>query len=489
MKFVTIRTNASGRRHEALGGRDYLVVPAVLITEMVLNNELALASEFGAFPEAWDGRPVTLGHPKKGGHHISANSPAVLEEVGVGYLFNTHLDGTKLRSELWIDTAKAKALGGKAALALNMLERGEPLEVSTGYFSQVLPGEGIFNGVAYSGQQLGIRPDHLALLPGELGACSWAAGCGAGRFNSRKDSGMNEKLKKFLQTNRLKAMELAGVVPALDLRANDVSQNEAWTAINEALGETLGLSSYSYWIEDIYDDAVVYRQYESDYSAESNLYRRTYTISDDNLEVTLGEAEEVVKRVSYDLKANEGEPSAPDEPAAEPEATDPPAPTDASDNPVEEEPETDPPVETSEPEVVLDDAPVPTANAKPCGCGEQKGQTVNEKPKANTEKPQTMEDYIAGIPDAGVRSFIANGVKKQAERRSELIEGLKANARNTFGEDDLQAMSDEHLERLTEMLASEDYSGRGVPRANRSESAVEEPLLLSSVPQQEAPKN
>jgi hypothetical protein len=60
MKFVTIRTNASGRRHEKLGGRDHLVVPAVLITEMVLIQSAARAAgqPAGRAPRA-DKRPPT----------------------------------------------------------------------------------------------------------------------------------------------------------------------------------------------------------------------------------------------------------------------------------------------------------------------------------------------------------------------------------------------------------------------------------------------
>jgi hypothetical protein len=61
-----LRRNSSGRRHESFDGKDYLVIPAVLLKEMVVNAELALASEFGSFPEMWDGRPVVIYHPKRG---------------------------------------------------------------------------------------------------------------------------------------------------------------------------------------------------------------------------------------------------------------------------------------------------------------------------------------------------------------------------------------------------------------------------------------
>lgn len=53
------------------------------------------------------------------------------------------------------------------------------IEVSTGYFCQILDGTGVYKGKPYDGIQINLRPDHIATLPDEVGAGSWKDGCGA----------------------------------------------------------------------------------------------------------------------------------------------------------------------------------------------------------------------------------------------------------------------------------------------------------------------
>ena len=73
-------------REETFQGKDFLVVPVIALVEGVhqASNapapELALASEFGKYPQGWDGRPVLLSHPQREGSPVSANSPEVLED-------------------------------------------------------------------------------------------------------------------------------------------------------------------------------------------------------------------------------------------------------------------------------------------------------------------------------------------------------------------------------------------------------------------------
>jgi hypothetical protein len=386
---------------------------------------------------------------------------------GVGYLFNTELVDKSLKSELWLDTAKMKTLGGVALTALTMLEAGEPLEVSTGYYSLLLPTPGTYDGVNYVGQQLDFKPDHLALLPGEIGACSWASGCGAGRWNAQKGNKVKNRVEMFLKTNRAKAMQMTGGVPALDLRSNEASQNETWAALDLALGAELG-DPYGYYVEDIYDDAVIYQVYD-DEAGEPGLFRRSYTLDDSTLEVTLGEQEAVVRHVTYESKgATTDEEETTEETVAEVTET-----VEVTANTGEQ------------PCGCKDDAP--TVNA-PKGAIDPtfptpKAKRPERSPVANADKKKQVQDYIAGIPDPSVRQFIANGVKVQETRRTELIAGLKANSANKFTEDELNEMDLDKLERLDEMLAPADYSGRGGPRVNRSEDADE--VLLA--PGQQAP--
>ena len=58
-------------------------------------------------------------------------------------------------------------------------KRGEMMEVSTGLFSEIEPKPGVFKGRHYKGVVRNLRPDHLAILPDSIGACSIADGAGA----------------------------------------------------------------------------------------------------------------------------------------------------------------------------------------------------------------------------------------------------------------------------------------------------------------------
>lgn len=195
-RVTTQRANNGVPRHEPHEGRDHLVVPVVMIKEGVLNGALLTANEFGKFTGAWNGRPVPVLHPEQNGEAISANSPRVLERT-IGKLFNTHVDGDKLKAEAWLDVEKSKGLGHGPMIAT--LEAGtQGMEVSTGYFSDAEDSQGDHNGRPYTSIHRNIRPDHLALLPGEIGACSWEDGCGV-RANQSEDGAIRRALNVIAQ--------------------------------------------------------------------------------------------------------------------------------------------------------------------------------------------------------------------------------------------------------------------------------------------------
>ena len=197
--YVRAMVQTEDIRTAELQGRSHIVLPVVALVEGVLHPsnaespELALASEFGHFPDGWNGRPVVLNHPKVDGEPVSANSPRIMNNEVFGQLFNTVLDDTKLKSEIWIDTNRANELGGKVQDAVDRLQDGELMEVSTGLFMDLDPTEGTYNGARFSGIWRNIVPDHLAVLPpGTIGACSIADGCGAPRTNAERKKRMAE---------------------------------------------------------------------------------------------------------------------------------------------------------------------------------------------------------------------------------------------------------------------------------------------------------
>ena len=187
-------------RHETFEGRDHLVVPTVMVVEGVLNGALVSAEELAASAESWNGRPVPILHPQERGEYVTANDPKIIERGVVGQLFSAKVEGSKLKGELWIDIAKAEKLGhGKT---IKDLEAGTMVEVSTGYFCDETPEEGEFKGIKYSTIHRNLRPDHLALLPGEIGACSVEDGCGAPRINNLKEPDMADTKKTEKQTEK-----------------------------------------------------------------------------------------------------------------------------------------------------------------------------------------------------------------------------------------------------------------------------------------------
>lgn len=177
------KAQAEKTRREKLNGIEYLIVPTISIVEGVLNEELVLADEIGAHFEAWNGRPVVMAHPEQDGVFISANDPETLGEFAFGRIFNTDFDGEKLRQEMWIPLQEAIDRGGDFKDAVERFEANKKTDVSTAYLRDAEETSGTFKGRGYNTIARNIRPDHLAVLLHEPGACSIEDGCGAPRVN------------------------------------------------------------------------------------------------------------------------------------------------------------------------------------------------------------------------------------------------------------------------------------------------------------------
>ena len=192
-------------REEQFQGRSYLVAPVVLVKEMVLGDRPGVPGEFLPADEIvataehllWEGKPVTIDHPKVNGQWTSAGVVAAAEASQVGRLQNVEAveNGAgelRLVGEAWIDVEVAGRIDGGAEI-LSVLEQfrtaevppgTRPLEVSTGYWADREDRGGTFNGHRYASVQRNVVPDHLALLPGGVGKCSLADGCGFPRLNA-----------------------------------------------------------------------------------------------------------------------------------------------------------------------------------------------------------------------------------------------------------------------------------------------------------------
>jgi len=183
--FLRPTINLSGLvRNETLEGREYLVVPMIMAVEGVLNGSTGAlyypAEELAKVPQVWNHKPVVVYHPEMDGQSISACDPATIEEYKVGIIMNTMFDGRALRSEAWLEKTRVDKVDNRV---MEAVENSLMMELSTGLFTDVEETAGEFNGTAYTGIARNYRPDHLAILPDQIGACSIADGAGFLRVN------------------------------------------------------------------------------------------------------------------------------------------------------------------------------------------------------------------------------------------------------------------------------------------------------------------
>jgi hypothetical protein len=187
LRSLHLRGATGPVRTEMWDGREHLVVPMVALMEGVIHAVNSPTAEYvsrAALEKSvgkWAGHPIVVGHPVGlDGKQISAHSPEVLAKHGCGFIRSSLItDSGRLVHETLIDPARLVALKQDALLA--DLRAGNGCEVSVGAFVDTNSTKSSFNGKAYDGEWLEIGPDHTALLPGGIGACSREMGCGAHR--------------------------------------------------------------------------------------------------------------------------------------------------------------------------------------------------------------------------------------------------------------------------------------------------------------------
>lgn len=202
MNIHSIQTDVYQVKSVTHQGRQHMVVPVVMMKEGVHAGShgelLHPAAELGKFVDSWNGIPIVVHHPKKDGQNVSANSPDLVDTAVVGRVYNSSMDGDKLRAEAWIDVEKLRTV---SPVALGAIHEQRPLDVSVGVFTDDDLSTGEWNGEAYVGIARNHRPDHLALLPGGKGACSWSDGCGirANEYTQDDFNPYHDKEGKFAE--------------------------------------------------------------------------------------------------------------------------------------------------------------------------------------------------------------------------------------------------------------------------------------------------
>lgn len=175
-------TNVSGKvRRATLHGREYLVAPMTMLRQGVLKGSKGRLfypqDEISREPWAWNHMPIVVGHPMQDGQPITARHPIILEERGIGMVFQANTEMGPLDAEAWFDEERTKRIQPSI---LSDLQAGRAIEVSTGLFTvdEKAPLHANHNGEPYEFTARYYRPDHLAILIDEKGACPREKGCG-----------------------------------------------------------------------------------------------------------------------------------------------------------------------------------------------------------------------------------------------------------------------------------------------------------------------
>ena len=272
--FENITRNLSSKytRTDQLEGREYIVCPMVMGVEGVLagNNGpgLYLGEDWAKFSTAWDHKPIVVYHPEIAGKGVTACSPAIMNQQKIGLVLNTRWDpkAAKLRAEAWIDRSRVEEVDKRV---LEAIQTNCMMEVSTGLFCDQEINQGMHKGRKYDWIARNHRPDHLAILPDQIGAASIADGAGLLQLNSSLTE---------------------SEVRALLAKAHSLLINRSYGQITSDLTDLIKKSvSVDSFISDVYSSTVVY------YFA-GNYYAVEYAIVDDV--VSLVGSPELVKEGS-----------------------------------------------------------------------------------------------------------------------------------------------------------------------------------------------
>jgi len=491
MKLQTLaRSAVSGytARNETYEGRAHIVVPCIALIEGVHSGSegpvFYPAAEIERFAEAWNGEPIVVDHPvNRDGAPVSASAePAVAEKVRVGRIFGAAYDPSirGLRYELWLDERLMKEHDPNA---LARLQRGEVMEVSTGLYADDDGTPGEWNGEQYASSVRNIRPDHLALLPHSMGACSVADGCGV-RANGKGGGMVRDAMVVALQKAGYFVME--------------IGHNEIRRALQGAV-DALDTRTAVHVVTEVYDSYFVYEKMNTGDggavaidSGGPAYFKRDYTVDNDG-KVTIAEAVEEVRRtVDYvPVTANAEDPAKGGEAVKKDELVqsligcectrftneDEDWLTKMTVNqlekmqavPAEEKPEEEEPNPETK-EAAHDEA---TPNSDP-------ESTVAESSAgdgASEEAPKTAEEYIQQAPD-GIREVLNDALERHTAEKEGVVSALMANKKNGFTEAELKSKSLKELKTIANLADVErpaDYSGRGNrPVSNEDPNAIPE---------------
>ena len=475
---------------KTLEGVDYLVVPTILIVEGVHNNVFYPSDELKKFPESWNGRPVVINHPDLNGQAITANSPDIVEKQTVGALFNVKYKDGKLKGEVWINIEKCRKI---SEAILDSLHNNEKIEVSTGLFTECDGIEGEWNGEKYVGTVFNYRPDHLALLPNDIGACSWEDGGGMPRVNERgdgkgtggakqKDGGtdscvcpdcgatvthdrgtpcaemscpkcgatMTGMTKNEEEMNILKRMMKA-------MSLNEASHSEVWMALSSLLDDKFGTDTLKAYVVEVYDNSFIYADINE---GAASLYKQNYAKNADD-SVQLDGDPSAVKEVRQFVPVTTNKKEKEETMNKAKFVDDLIANSDWTEDDKElllnmseeqlkrlslstEDVESEGKKEETPAEKKEEEVPVPAEN----------------KEVEKEAGPKTPDDLIANIEDPEIKATLKRALARDRQIKTNMVASLVSNKKCKFTEVQLNAKEIEELDILMSMLGIEENESK-----------------------------
>ena len=466
-KVITTNTGQIGIRHlmsnlirtEELDGIDHLVAPTILICEGVHNSAFYPDEEIAKFPDSWNGRPVVIDHPDINGEPVTAGSKTVIEAQTVGVVLNCYHENGKLKGEVWINKEKCNRL---AKEVIQMLERNAKMEVSTGLFTEGDGKSGDWEGEEFSTTVNNYRPDHLALLPNGVGACSWEDGGGLPRLNSKAD--VEEDIYE-VEVNENSSLLIV---------SNELSHSQIHQALRSIVHEGLNLTREQWvFVNDVFDKTFIYGV-EGDGKTVS--YEQGYAVGANDEVTLIGDRVEVRPVVSY-VPVNNRQKKG----GGANDQGDAPVTKNKGDSEMDRKEQVTALIANSG--WVEDDREMLTeldqsafdrieANSKHDPEEDEKRNAkkvkanadgdddddkkvddkVEDKPEVNKTQ-QTQEEFLANAPDS-IRGSLTRSLARDEQIKTNMIAEIKENKANPYDDDELAGMEIETLEKLIKLSGS-----------------------------------
>lgn len=466
-------------RTEVSDGISYKVVPVVLMQEGVHNGNHGpiyhSAEELGKVVDSWNGIPITVTHPQVEEAYVPANSPEILQEFGVGRVFNTFLDGKQLKAEAWLEETKITEYEN-----LNdRVDNGEIVEVSVGVYSDEVEQEGVWNDENFTAIAVNHIPEHLALLPNETGACSVADGCGL-RVNNKS----NNEVKLITNENRTTVLtELNGKGYKVDLSVFEDGMQATVEKIRSKLYAMDDREVAYFYLEEVYDTYLIYQKHDK-VNDESRLYKQSYAMNNGVVEF----AEDTIpvnKEVKYvpitsnnNLTVNK---------MSKKECT--PCVKERVDalivNSVTTYAETD--RDWMEGMTVEQlDKMSPTKETVEVEVNKE----VTNEMVVNAFKGKTTSEFLELMPKE-MQGQMKAGLALHADHKLKLVTGIMANAEGVWGKEELEGMEVEGLEKIAKTANVQtnqevnNFSGMGAGTQFQVNTSDEEPMLPLGVTKSE----